>query len=175
MSQRSKSTPKEILALCSSVGDFIQVWGFKKIHGQIWALLYLSNDPLTPTDIAKKLSVSKALVTITLNTLEKFDLIQSKKMHNDKKKKYFSATLNAFSAITKVLRSREQVILNQASLNHQKLGSALSLHETTHSNLCVDRYMMMGMMIEGARTALNSVLERSSVETAFFENVKSFV
>src|SRR4051812_41709734 len=47
--------------VCDAVGAFIEYWGFKAIHGRIWALLALRNGPLAQAEIAKTLGVSRAL------------------------------------------------------------------------------------------------------------------
>ena len=37
---------RRVMEVCDSIGDFIEYWGFKAIHGRVWALLALSTDPL---------------------------------------------------------------------------------------------------------------------------------
>ena len=41
------------LDVCDAIGDFIEYWGFKRIHGRVWALVALSSKPLPQVEIAK--------------------------------------------------------------------------------------------------------------------------
>jgi DNA-binding transcriptional regulator GbsR (MarR family) len=47
-----------------------------KVGGQIYALLFLSDEPLSLDEIAEKLSVSKSNVCINIRLLEDFDLVR---------------------------------------------------------------------------------------------------
>lgn len=68
--------PAEVEQLANAVGEFICYWGFKKIHGRIWTHVYLSKTPLDAGQLMKRLRVSKALISLTLHDLLKFDVIR---------------------------------------------------------------------------------------------------
>jgi two-component system phosphate regulon sensor histidine kinase PhoR len=53
-------------SLSEQIGDFIQYWGFKKIHGMIWTHLYLSSTPLSAHEL-----IQKAIQNINLPLAEK--------------------------------------------------------------------------------------------------------
>ena len=106
--------------LASGVGDFIRYWGFRKIHGQIWTLVYLSEKPLSGIEIIKILNVSKALVSPALKELESEKLIFEIKSENAKVKRYVAVD-DVGAVIGKVLEKREKPIMNQISEALQKL------------------------------------------------------
>ena len=68
--------PSELDALAEQVGEFIQYWGFKKVHGRIWTHLWLSDHPLDAGDLGKRLQISKALVSMSIADLLEYDVIQ---------------------------------------------------------------------------------------------------
>lgn len=47
-----------------------------KVGGQIYALLYLSEEPLSLDDVSEKLCVSKSNVSINIRLLEDYDLVR---------------------------------------------------------------------------------------------------
>ena len=47
-----------------------------KVGGQIYALLYLNEEPLSLDDIAEKLCVSKSNISINIRLLEEYDLVR---------------------------------------------------------------------------------------------------
>ncbi|MFN8944090.1 MAG: GbsR/MarR family transcriptional regulator, partial [Pseudobdellovibrionaceae bacterium] len=68
--------PPELIELTDQIGLFIEYWGFKKIHGQIWSHIFLSKTPLDATTLVKRLGVSKALVSLAIKDLVQYDVIQ---------------------------------------------------------------------------------------------------
>lgn len=111
----------ELEYLAGLVGDFIEYWGFKKVHGQIWLHLYLSESPLDAADLMRKLSISKALVSISVNSLLAYNVIQEEGLSANGTRLY-SANPDLQSVITCVLRQREKVMMGkiQAAFNQLK-------------------------------------------------------
>jgi DNA-binding transcriptional regulator GbsR (MarR family) len=66
----------ELDATAERVGEFIQYWGFKRIHGRIWTHLYLSSVPLDATTLVRRLAVSKALVSFSIHDLLEYNVIR---------------------------------------------------------------------------------------------------
>lgn len=98
--------------LSLSIGDFIRYWGFRRIHGAIWAQLYLSKSPLSCTDLTRKLDLSKALISPALDELCQYKLIAEAPAPNDKVKVY-QANADINSVIKHVLEVREQKMLQE--------------------------------------------------------------
>jgi DNA-binding transcriptional regulator GbsR (MarR family) len=74
--------------LSAAIGLFIRYWGFRKIHGEIWSVVYLSPKALSGVEIGKTLKVSKALVSRALKELEAEGLIFQTESENSKTKRY---------------------------------------------------------------------------------------
>ena len=49
------------------VGRLIEFWGFKRNMGRIWAVLYLSPEPLSAEDLRQLLQLSSGAVSMTLS------------------------------------------------------------------------------------------------------------
>jgi DNA-binding transcriptional regulator GbsR (MarR family) len=108
---KNKNLP-EIEYLAELVGEFIEYWGFKKIHGRIWLHLYLGETPLDASDLMKKLSVSKALVSISIKDLLAYEVILEKGL-SDTGTRLYVANPDLQSVITKVLRQREKIMMGK--------------------------------------------------------------
>ena len=37
---------RRVLEVCDAIGEFIEYWGFKSIHGRVWAMLALGQGRL---------------------------------------------------------------------------------------------------------------------------------
>ncbi|MBI4224400.1 MAG: ArsR family transcriptional regulator [Deltaproteobacteria bacterium] len=95
-------TEKPSASLEEAIETFIQGAGqvsaallgmINKVGGQMYALLYLSEEPLSLDDIAEKLAVSKSNVSINIRLLEDYDLVR-KVWVKGSRKDFYSAERN---------------------------------------------------------------------------------
>ena len=101
---------RRVLEVCESIGDFIEYWGFKGIHGRVWALLALSADPLAQVQIAQYLGVSRSLVSGVISELVERGLVRAV---DDTRNSPYVALTDFWPTVASVLRSREWMILEK--------------------------------------------------------------
>ena len=65
----------QISDVVDGVGEFIEYWGFKKVHGKIWALIFLAEEPVDARYLMENLNISKALVSLSLKELMEYDVV----------------------------------------------------------------------------------------------------
>ena len=65
----SELWPSEKL-VSDAIGRLIEFWGFKRNMGRVWAVLYLSETPLTARDLQERLSLSVGAVSMTVSALK---------------------------------------------------------------------------------------------------------
>lgn len=148
--------PAEIVALAENVGSFIQYWGFKKIHGQIWTHIWLSKSPIAATTLVQRLGVSKALVSLALKDLIEFDVIKILGL-GDRRKILLAANQDVQSVIAKVLKKREATMLDAAMKSNIKVQQ-LSQIEKDKINLDDAKLEQMKILIEIAQMSLSAVI-----------------
>lgn len=108
-------------------GHTTQSFGFGRIIGQVYALLYLSPKPLCLDDIADELGVSKASVSTTIRQLETWSAVKSVWIRGDRRDFYEAET--DFKAVI-----RNGVIeMFRKKLN--TAGNQLALAETSIQNI----------------------------------------
>jgi DNA-binding transcriptional regulator GbsR (MarR family) len=73
-------------------GNTTQSFGFGRIAGQLFALLYLSAKPLCLDDIVRELGVSKASVSTTVRQLEQWAAVRRVWVKGDRKDYYEAET-----------------------------------------------------------------------------------
>lgn len=148
--------------LASSIGDFIRYWGFRRIHGQIWTMIYTSKNPLSGADLSAGLKVSKALISKALKELEDHELIIQVESENSKTKRY-AANPEVFKVIQKVLINREMQILHRISASFDYLQR--SNQAAPDDNLDPQRMKELGDMIKSANKMMTAFVELKSPET----------
>jgi len=124
MNKPNLAPEAQIITLAHGIGDFIQYWGFRRIHGQVWTLIYLSKEPIHATEIVARLGVSKALISLAINELVGYGLI-IQTSEPDRKIKTYAANPKIFAIIRDVLRTRELDLLKRIVNDHKSLNETL--------------------------------------------------
>lgn len=141
------------------VGDFIRYWGFRKIHGELWTVIYLSKQPLSGSELVEILQVSKALVSPALKELEAEGLIFQTDSENSKTKRY-SAAEDVFKVIKNVLDRREKPMIQQILNAQTQLDDELSdTASACHQLINEDRYTHLKNMTEMAQMGLMMIAD----------------
>lgn len=109
----SKKLPKELFELEATVGQFMQYWGFKNIHGRIWTHLFLSQNPLETSELMERLHVSKGLMSLAIRDLLEYEVILSDSIGRHGTV-FYKANPDILKVISNVLKARETKMLAQA-------------------------------------------------------------
>lgn len=102
-----------MVAVCDAAGQFIEWWGFRGIHGRVWTLLALRGRPLSQSDIAQLLGVSRSLISGAIAELSEYGLVRPRSEHRNAP---YEAVMDVWPVISDVLRSREWMLIEQTRL-----------------------------------------------------------
>lgn len=93
-----------------AIGDVINFWGFREILGRVWAILYLSPEPLSAKQIRERLDASVGNTSMALTELRKWGVV--KKVWNPgERQNRFAAEVDVWRMISNVLAARERGLL----------------------------------------------------------------
>lgn len=150
--------------LCSLIGDFIQYWGFKKIHGQIWTTIFLSKEPVDATTLVKRLRVSKALVSLAIKDLIDFEVIQVAGKGSRRKTLYQSHP-DLIYVISRVLITREQKLLEEI-MTKQSEVNALLKSSKENLDICPEKMGELQDMVSSAQEMLQCLVSSGLISSA---------
>jgi DNA-binding transcriptional regulator GbsR (MarR family) len=153
--------PAEMRFLADSIGDFIEYFGFKKIHGRIWAHLFLSNEPLAAVELCRRLKVSKTLLSFSIADLLKYEVIQEAGK-GPRRTVYYRANPNVAWVILNVLRAREKKMMSDIYGKFLALEKTVDSSAFTQASLSPERVRELGGMIQVATLVLEAVLSTAS-------------
>ena len=91
-----------------SIGRLIEFWGFKRNMGRLWAILYLSDRPLSAPEIQERLQLSSGAVSMTLNELTRWGVVKKVWIQGERRDHY-AAEGNFWKMISRVFNERERV------------------------------------------------------------------
>lgn len=152
---------RRIVAVSEACGDFIEYWGFKSIHGRVWAYLAISAKPLSQTEVAKALKVSRALVNIAINELNDYGLVRP---ISDQRHAPYEAIFDAWPVIANVLREREWMLLEttrlalEAAITEIERSEDDDVQDYTEARFNKDRLKMLLQMTEWAQGILKLLI-----------------
>lgn len=110
MSEKAnKSISEARSCLIKAAGWSTQDFGMGRIVGEVFACIYLSREPASLDEVAERLELSKAAVSIATRQLDKLSLIHRVKTPGDRKTYYrtsdhFAASLQ--KGVMELLRSK---------------------------------------------------------------------
>lgn len=151
---KSKESISELRRLSHSVGEFIRYWGFRKVHGAIWTQLYLHKAPLSGTELAARLDLSKALISPALSELLDWKLIHQVESADDKTKLYTAAP-DVNEVIRYVLKRREEKMMEKIS------SSLAAVQNKSLENQGIDKKRLenLGAMVSAAEFMLSIIIQ----------------
>ena len=91
-----------------SIGRLIEFWGFKRNMGRLWAVLYLSDTPLSARSLQARLQLSSGAGSMTLNELTRWGVVKKVWLQGERRDHY-SAEGDFWKMISRVFNERERV------------------------------------------------------------------
>lgn len=154
---KSDRLTRRVLKVCDAVGDFIEAWGFKSIQGRVWSLLALHAAPMSQSEIAEILGVSRSLVHLTISELDGYGLVRQVGDHRNAP---YEARLDVWPTISDILRSREWMLMEQARISLEAaIGEAEANPDlTAESGYDLQRIRLLLAMTEFAQACLRAIL-----------------
>jgi DNA-binding transcriptional regulator GbsR (MarR family) len=101
------------LAVADAVGELMELWGFRRQLGRIWAVLFLSERPLAAPDLCERLRISTGLLSMSLAELRRWGVVRSAPVAGDRKE-HFVAETDIWSLVRRVLAERERKAISVA-------------------------------------------------------------
>ncbi len=101
------------LSVADAVGELMELWGFRRQLGRIWAVLFLSDRPLAAPALCDRLQISTGLLSMSLSELRGWGVVRSVTVAGDRKE-HFEAETNIWALVRRVLAERERRAIEQA-------------------------------------------------------------
>jgi DNA-binding transcriptional regulator GbsR (MarR family) len=146
------------LAVADAVGGLMELWGFKRQLGRIWAVLFLSDRPCCAPDLCDRLQISTGLLSMSLAELRRWGVVRSVEVPGDRKE-HFEAETNVWRLVTRVLREREMAAVRGALATFERaLGEVRqALADVDPAVKAQARFKLrrLEQLVELSRAALN--------------------
>lgn len=95
------------LRAADAVGALMELWGFRRQLGRIWAVLFLSERPLAAPELCERLQISTGLLSMSLAELRRWGVVRRAEVPGERKE-HFEAETHVWRLVRRVLAEREQ-------------------------------------------------------------------
>jgi HTH-type transcriptional regulator, glycine betaine synthesis regulator len=95
-----------ILKVADTIGGLMELWGFKRTMGRMWAVLYMSPQPFSAQDLGDTLTMSAGAVSMTLQELVKWGVVK-KSWRPGERRDYYEPERDIWKMVSRVFRERE--------------------------------------------------------------------
>jgi DNA-binding transcriptional regulator GbsR (MarR family) len=150
----------QISDLANQIGNFLQYWGFKRVHGRIWTVLYLSKNSLDAAALRNRLKISKALVSLSMRDLLRYGVVQEVGKSR-RGTTLYRATNDVRHAIVKVLQEREYEMVSRIANSHKEC-ERIEPSDLNRLDVDGDRLKSLSEMISLASSLIQGVLDNHS-------------
>src|SRR5512134_904236 len=106
-SSRPSALQRADLAAADAVGALMELWGFRRQLGRVWAVLFLADRPLAAPELCARLEISTGLLSMSLAELRHWGVVRPVEVPGDRKE-HFEAETNVWKLVSRVLREREK-------------------------------------------------------------------
>jgi DNA-binding transcriptional regulator GbsR (MarR family) len=86
-------------------------WGFKRVHGRVWTILFLAQEPLSSAEIRKRLGVSVGATSMALTELRRWGAVRE--VRTSSRSAHFEPETNIWRLVSRVLQDREKRMLDE--------------------------------------------------------------
>lgn len=160
------------LAVADAIGELMELWGFRRQLGRIWAVLFLSERPLAAPDLCERLRISTGLLSMSLAELRRWGVVRSAPVAGDRKE-HFEAETNIWSLVRRVLAERERKAISatlesvETALREVKGALAdVNPQVKAAARFRLQRLEQLAQLCRVGQNLLNILLESARVDIA---------
>jgi len=145
------------LAVADAVGALMELWGFRRQLGRVWAVLFLSDRPLAAPELCGRLEISTGLLSMSLAELRRWGVVRPVEVPGDRKEHYEPET-NVWKLVARVLREREKRAVEGALAAFER-----ALHDVRAALVDVDPAVKAAARFKAKRLELLVDLSRAAL------------
>ncbi len=168
----SQSLARAELRVADAVGALMELWGFRRQLGRIWAVLFLSERPLAAPDLCQRLGISTGLLSMSLQELRRWGVVRGVAVAGDRKEHYQAET-SVWRMVRRVLAEREKRAVEEAlAVFEAALGDARGALKDVDPRVKraarhqLERLSQLVALTRGTLGLLRGLLETSRLDLA---------
>src|SRR5438067_6085534 len=149
--------------VADAVGALMEFWGFKRVMGRVWTILFLRGEPLSAAELCEQLAISSGAASMALAELEHWAVVRRSRKPGDRRE-YFEAETDVWKMVSRVLRERELLQIERAleifERARGRLQRAIPPGEQARIGRMVERIGRLGDLARVGRGLLTAMVQQ---------------
>ncbi|MFO0586267.1 MAG: hypothetical protein U0441_01945 [Polyangiaceae bacterium] len=163
----------ELLA-ADAIGDIIEHWGFRKVLGRVWTVLFIGAEAMPAATIGERLSMSSGATSMALTELQRWGVVK-RVWKPGERKEFFEAETDFWRMISKVFNERERLLANSVRERLERAAKLLRAEPPGPlTKTSIDRVERLLSFVLVAETALDGFIKSRRVDFSPFGNLVTF-
>ena len=139
----------------------MEFWGFKRVHGRVWTILFLAQDPLPSAEIRKRLSISVGAASMALAELRRWGAVREADSRG--RAVHYEPETNIWRLISRVMQDRERRILDESLETFADALAVLRTGDGTRPYASAKRVERLVWLTKLAQGMLGMLLSRGEL------------
>lgn len=174
MSHADETRRQAELLAADAIGDVIEHWGFRRVLGRIWTVLFIAGGALSAAEIGERLQVSSGAMSMSLTELQRWGVVR-RVWKPGERKEFFEAETDFWKMISKVFSERERLIAESVRERLERASELLeSLPQTDETKFSLDRVERLLSFVLVAQAALDGFIKSRTVDFSRFGDLVLF-
>jgi DNA-binding transcriptional regulator GbsR (MarR family) len=170
---QSLSREAELIA-ADAIGDIIEHWGFRKVLGRVWTVLFIAAEALPAGEMSERLSMSAGAVSMSLTELQRWGVVK-RVWRPGERKEYYEAETDFWKMISKVFDERERLLSESVRARLERAAALLrQAPASTAATMSLDRVNRLLAFVVVAQTALDAFIKSRRVDFTRFGDLVRF-
>jgi HTH-type transcriptional regulator, glycine betaine synthesis regulator len=168
----SENEEREAEALAAdAIGDVIEHWGFRKVLGRVWTVLYLADDVLGSAEMGERLQMSAGAVSMALTELQRWGVVR-RVWKPGERREFYEAETDFWKMISRVVQDRERSLIVSV---RERLETARGLlrkaPQTAANRTRIERIGRLLTLTGAAETVIGSFLASRRADFSEFSDL----
>lgn len=163
----------ELLA-ADAIGDVIEHWGFRKVLGRVWTVLFIAAEPLPAATLGDRLSMSSGAISMSLTELQRWGVVR-RVWRPGERREFFEAETDFWKMISKVFDERERLLSESVRSRLERAADLVRRAPPSEATArSLDRISRLLAFVVVAQTALDGFIKSRIVDFSRFGDLVRF-
>lgn len=162
------------LVAADAIGDVIEHWGFRRVLGRVWTVLFIAGEALPAAEIGERLKISAGAVSMSLTELQRWGVVR-RVWRPGERKEFFEAETDFWKMISRVFDERERLLAESVRERLERAAEMLrGAPESAAARVSLDRVSRLISFVSVAQTALDGFIKSRTVDLTRFGDLVRF-
>lgn len=163
----------ELLA-ADAIGDVIEHWGFRRVLGRVWTVLFIAGQALPAAEIGERLQISSGAVSMSLSELQRWGVVR-RVWRPGERKEFYEAETDFWKMISRVFDERERLLSESVRDRLERAEELLRrAPDSPEARVSLDRVSRLLSFVAMAQTALDGFIKSRTVDFSRFGDLVRF-